>query len=266
MCAAREVGNELLQVETIKLFFNRRWWWTTLLVIAAVGVAIRLGVWQMDRLEQRRAFNVETLRRLHAEPLKLNDGLPSGVDLETLKYRAVVVRGVYDPSQTLALKNQMWQQQTGIDLITPLIIEGRDEVVLINRGWLQQSEANPDRWARFELPSGVVEVRGWIRLTDVINGVDAKAASPDRTWFRMDVDQIQKGFTRRLMPIYIEQSPEPSWTTKPYRRALDRELDDGPHIGYAITWFTLAIFLSGGYWRYVLNYSTLPVQLARGVV
>jgi surfeit locus 1 family protein len=160
----------------------------------------------------------------------------------------------------------MWQQQTGIDLITPLIIEGRDEVVLINRGWLQQSEANPDRWARFELPGGGVEVRGWIRLTDMINGVDAKAASPDRTWFRMDVDQIQKGFTRRLMPIYIEQSPEPSWTTKPYRRALDRELDDGPHIGYAITWFTLAIFLSGGYWRYVLHYSTLPVQLARGVV
>jgi surfeit locus 1 family protein len=266
VCAAREVGNELLQVETIKLFFNRRWWWTTLLVIAAVGVAIRLGVWQMDRLEQRRAFNVETLRRLHAEPLKLNDGLPSGVDLETLKYRAVVARGVYDPSQTLALKNQMWQQQTGIDLITPLIIEGRDEVVLINRGWLQQSEANPDRWARFELPSGVVEVRGWIRLTDVINGVDAKAASPERTWFRMDIDQIQKGFTRRLMPIYIEQSPEPSWTTKPYRRALDRGLDDGPHIGYAITWFTLAIFLSAGYWRYVLHYSALPVQMARGVV
>ncbi|MBI5713386.1 MAG: SURF1 family protein [Chloroflexi bacterium] len=253
-------------MDTLKLFFNRRWWWTTLLVIAAVGVAIRLGIWQVDRLGQRRAFNAETLQRLHAEPLKLNDGLPSGVDFETLKYRAVVVRGVYDPSQTLALKNQMWQQQAGLDMITPLIIEGREEAVLINRGWLPQSETNLDRWAKFELPSGVVEVRGWIRLTDVINGVEAKAASPDRTWFRMDIDQIQKGFTRRLMPIYIEQSPEKSWTTMPYRRALDEGLDDGPHIGYAITWFTLAIFLSAGYWRYVIHYSTPRLRAAQGVI
>jgi len=249
-------------VETIKLFFSRRWWWTTLLVIAAVGVAIRLGVWQLDRLEQRRAFNAEMSRRLNAEPLNLNAGLQSTTDLETLKYRAVVVRGTYDTSQTLALKNQMWQQQSGLDLITPLIVEGSDEVVLINRGWLPQSESNPDRWAKFELPGGVVEVRGWIRLTDAIQGVDAKAASPDRTWFRMDMDQIQKGFTRRLMPIYIEQSPQPSWTVMPYRRALAGGLNDGPHVGYAITWFTLAIFLSAGYWRYVLHYSAPPMRYA----
>ncbi len=39
-----------------QLFFSRRWWWTTLLVIAGAAVCVRLGIWQLDRLHQRRTF------------------------------------------------------------------------------------------------------------------------------------------------------------------------------------------------------------------
>ena len=34
-----------------------RWIVTTLLVVAAVALMLRLGLWQLDRLEQRRALN-----------------------------------------------------------------------------------------------------------------------------------------------------------------------------------------------------------------
>ena len=40
----------------LQLFFSRRWWWTTLLVLAAIGVTIRLGFWQVDRYRQNTAF------------------------------------------------------------------------------------------------------------------------------------------------------------------------------------------------------------------
>ena len=36
---------------------SRQWWKTTLLVLAAVLVMVRLGIWQLDRLAQRKAFN-----------------------------------------------------------------------------------------------------------------------------------------------------------------------------------------------------------------
>ena len=41
----------------IRKMFSRKWILATLLVLAAMGVMIRLGIWQLDRLEKRRAFN-----------------------------------------------------------------------------------------------------------------------------------------------------------------------------------------------------------------
>jgi len=36
-------------------------------------------------------------------------------------------------------------------------------------------------------------------------------------------------------------------TDLPYRSAPDLELTEGPHMGYAIQWFTFAVLLLGGY-------------------
>jgi hypothetical protein len=38
-------------------FLRPRWILTTLLVIAALAVLVRLGIWQLDRLQERRIFN-----------------------------------------------------------------------------------------------------------------------------------------------------------------------------------------------------------------
>ena len=43
----------------MRKIFSRKWWFATLLVIAGTLVLIRLGIWQLDRLEQRRAFNMQ---------------------------------------------------------------------------------------------------------------------------------------------------------------------------------------------------------------
>ena len=37
--------------------FSRRWIPATILVIVGMMITARLGIWQLDRLEQRRAFN-----------------------------------------------------------------------------------------------------------------------------------------------------------------------------------------------------------------
>ena len=41
----------------LRRMFSRKWLLTTILVIAAMAVMARLGIWQLDRLHQRRAFN-----------------------------------------------------------------------------------------------------------------------------------------------------------------------------------------------------------------
>lgn len=48
--------------------FSRGWFLATLLVFVGTAVCVRLGIWQLDRLEQRRAFNVQ-VKSMRAETM-----------------------------------------------------------------------------------------------------------------------------------------------------------------------------------------------------
>ena len=43
-----------------------------------------------------------------------------------------------------------------------------------------------------------------------------------------------------LLPVYIQEAPEPAWQGPPYRSQPTLDLTEGPHMGYAIQWFTFA--------------------------
>ncbi|NJC94824.1 MAG: SURF1 family protein, partial [Anaerolineae bacterium] len=69
--------------------FSRKWWLTTLLVLLGTALCVRLGIWQLDRLDQRRAFNAQfgSMRALH--PLALDaEGFDS---VDTMEWRSVQV-------------------------------------------------------------------------------------------------------------------------------------------------------------------------------
>jgi surfeit locus 1 family protein len=113
--------------------FSRRWLLATLLVAAAMAVMVRLGIWQLDRLEQRREFNARVLAQINQPALVLK-GPALQADLASMEYRPVVVEGEYDFSQQVALRNQVWENQAGVHLLTPLRIAGTEQSVLVNRG------------------------------------------------------------------------------------------------------------------------------------
>ncbi len=64
----------------LKKMFSRAWLFATLLVFAGTVVCIRLGIWQLDRLEQRRAFNVQVESMQAADALNLNQNVPADGD------------------------------------------------------------------------------------------------------------------------------------------------------------------------------------------
>jgi surfeit locus 1 family protein len=59
----------------LKRLFSREWFLTTLLVLLGTALCIRLGIWQLDRLEQRRAFNAHIESMRASKPLLLPDDL-----------------------------------------------------------------------------------------------------------------------------------------------------------------------------------------------
>lgn len=107
----------------LKAIFSRRWIVATMLVIVGMAVMMRLGVWQLDRLAQRRAANAVLTAVLASEPLTLADmSLPT--DPSGLKDRQVMANGAFDLERQVVLLVQNWNGRAGVHLITPFLIAG----------------------------------------------------------------------------------------------------------------------------------------------
>ena len=245
------------------ILVSRRWFLTTLLAIVAVGVLIRLGIWQLDRLAQRREFNARVIAQQKADPFAL-DSQSVGADLLSMEYRAVVVTGKYDPAQQVVLRNQVWQAQPGVHLLTPLVISGTDRAVLVDRGWIPSEEAAPDKRSKYDEP-GIITVRGVLRRPQTkpdFGGVPDPLLAPGQTrldaWNIINLERISQQVSVPLLLAYIQQSPGSTQSAPPYRSEPQLDLSEGSHFSYALQWFTFAAILAIGYPVYVRRHVGQP--------
>jgi surfeit locus 1 family protein len=229
--------------------FSRRWWFATLLVIAGTLVLIRLGIWQLDRLEQRLAFNAQVTAARSQSVLDLNQDQP--VDVSAMEWRPVQVTGKYDFENQIAIRNQYYGEQYGFHLLTPLLSQGT--AVLVDRGWIPaEGNPTPADWHKYD-EAGVVTVIGQIRLGSgkpAIGGVaDALPADGSKLalWNNADVAQVAKQLPYPLLPVYIQVNADATDTDPPIPFQPELELTEGPHFGYALQWFTFATLLFVGY-------------------
>jgi surfeit locus 1 family protein len=239
-------------MNVIARMFSRRWLMATILVLAGVALCVRLGFWQLDRLEKRRAFNARVLAQIDQPPLELS-GQALDEDLFNMEYRPVKVSGSYDFGQEIAIINQSYGNEWGVHLVTPLVIAGTDEAILVDRGWIPHQDYQSGNWSKYAEP-GVVEVEGVLRRPQSraeIGGRTDPTPAPGEArraaWNFVNIEQINKQVTHPLLGAYIQQAPDPAWTGLPYRTQPEIEITEGPHMSYALQWFTFAALLGIGY-------------------
>nr|BAL54379.1 hypothetical conserved protein [uncultured Chloroflexota bacterium] len=236
------------------LLFSRRWFLTTLLVLLGTAVCVRLGIWQLDRLAQRRAFNAHVQQMRSLPPLDLNQtGELSGIG--DMEYRAAIARGRYDYQAQVALRNQYHEGQYGYHLLTPLLLEGQT-AILVDRGWIPaEGNTTPADWRKYDEPDEIVTVRGILRVGLPQRSVE-NAPGPLNFWTFVDLEKLGKQLPYPILPVYLQLAPQEGGTIPPipYQPTLD--LTEGPHLGYAIQWFTFASILFFGYPFYVKRQET----------
>ena len=238
-------------MKIFRAMFSRRWIVATLLVLVGGVVCVRLGIWQLDRLEQRRAFNAHVEAMWAAEPITLNG--QSADDLTTVEYRAVIVSGTYDFENQVALRNRYFQDVYGYHLLTPLVLED-GSAVLVDRGWIPADGNDvPGDWRKYDQP-GLVTIQGQIRLGQAkpdLGGVPDPTLTPGQTrldfWNIVNLERIQNQFPYPLLKVFIQPDVDPSDIEPPVPSQPEIELTEGSHLGYAIQWFTYATILVLGY-------------------
>lgn len=183
--------------------------------ILVATVCVLLGRWQLNRLTQRRARNSVLAARLALPPLTVR----RDIGADSARQRRVVTQGVYDFSAERTWPGRSFQGTPGVALITPLrLADG--SVVLVDRGWVPSPDAFHVDHALYREPD-----------TATVTGI---ALIPPRG--RGDVDVA--GF----LPFVIQlETPEPPPNRGLPRRWPPPAFDDGPHLSYAIQWFSFAL-------------------------
>jgi cytochrome oxidase assembly protein ShyY1 len=204
------------------------------LIVAAV--CVRLGFWQMHRLQGREQINAMLAER-GAQPARDIEG----ADPASLPYAHVTATGNYDPAHEVILSGRTFNETPGNHVLTPLVL-GDGTAVLVDRGWVPLDVATPPVTGLAAAPSGTVRVEGLALSPDAIS---EPAASPAPS-ITTRIDLGISGLPYRLLPVYVllasQQPPQASPTA-----VSPPGFDNGPHLSYMLQWFTFAtIAIVGG--------------------
>jgi surfeit locus 1 family protein len=226
---------------------SRRQWVLLVAAVVVAAVCVRLGIWQLDRLEGRRAFNQAVTEGLARPSVPIDVAIgEAGGDASRLSYRPVVVTGRYDAAHEVILYGRAQNGRPGNHVLTPLLTGG-DQAVLVDRGWVPFEDDVPPLGGPLAPPAGEVLVDGVLRPPDAATG-PADVASPVLTVKAIDLAALDAQIPSSLLPLYLQltaqEPPQPSGL--PAAAPLP-ELSEGPHLGYAIQWFAFAVTALVGY-------------------
>lgn len=244
-----------------------RWIIGSLVAIFVALACVRLGFWQLDRMDQRRAYNLLVSSRMQERPVLLTELLASagegegeGADPAALAYRRVIATGSYDLDAEFLLFGRPLDEQPGNHVFTPLVLQATDEdegmsgerqAVIVRRGWVP-FELDTPPVPEATPPEGDVTVSGVLMPTDT--GDARPLLEEDGTLVRVsqvNISQIDAALSRRsdatLVPLslwLLAQDPPPGDLP---RLAPLPMLEEGPHLSYAVQWFIFAAIALGGW-------------------
>jgi surfeit locus 1 family protein len=233
----------------------------SVLVLIVAATCVRLGFWQLDRLHQKRERNTRLQERMASPPVALTS-IPH--DSTGWLERTVQLSGVLDHDRSIVLPGRAFRGTPGVHVLTPLLLEGG--AILVDRGWLPAADgATVDLDAIVPPPAlaatGVVlpfpgEEPGARRFEAPEPQNRASAGGFRRVWFELDPTAMRNQFPYPLAPFEVQLLPADGTPTYPVRMEMP-PLDEGPHLGYAIQWFSFATIAVGGWIAMVLKSGTV---------
>lgn len=207
--------------------------------VLAAALCVRLGVWQLDRLSQRRALNEVIVSQTAKPPIPLDaeavrTALAAGAD--DLRFRAVTLAGRFDFERELVVIGRSDHGRPGVHVVTPLLIDD-STAVLVERGFLPAADA------RTVDAAGAAEPRD-AEVAGVLLQAQARPVAVEgRVSWPLHVVSPDPGAVAALypyavLPLVLRRTSVPDGTA--FRTVALPEQSEGPHLSYALQWFGFA--------------------------
>ena len=212
-------------------------WPLWLFTLGFLPVLISLGFWQLDRAEEKRAFD----RQLTAAREQPSVPLSSLASPAEAAWRAVTLQGSFDPQRIWLLDNRIRGGVAGVEVLQLLHLAGGGDPVLINRGWLAWTD-------RSQLPPVSTPAQPEFLYAELLPPVesgftlgDNDASGWPRLISRIELDAMatQAGLTAEPLLLRLREPGPASFT-------LDwpgQPTSASKHTGYAVQWCAMAVAL-----------------------
>lgn len=212
----------------------------TAIALPALVTLLALGTWQLERLAWKTELIAHRQSQLAVPPMPLA-AVPAGHPGATagLEFRRVRARGVFLHEREIHLAATR-RGKPGFRVITPLRRTG-GATLLVDRGWVPAAAREPARRALGQV-QGEVEVEGVVR-----GGGRPGWFTPDNDpaanyWFWRDLPAMAAAAGVEAPAIVLEAG----LAANPGGLPIGSEITADPpnnHLGYAVTWFSLAAAL-----------------------
>ena len=240
-----------------------RRWLVLLATVVVVGVALRLGVWQLQRAAQKEALQASLDARGPLPPLPQAELARTPADAAAQHYRRTVLKGRWLAVATVYLDNRQMAGRPGFFVVTPLVWAGG--AVAVQRGWVARDNDVRTRLPALDTPAGEVEVHGRIAPPPArLYEFSGTALGPIRQNLVLADYARDTGIT--LLPLSVLQDDTPGAAPDGLSRRWPRPVADvQKHYGYAFQWFALAALTAGlhVWFRIVLPYRRRALRPAR---
>ena len=212
-------------------------WPLTILVLASLAVLVTLGTWQVQRLQWKLDLIERVEAGLEAEPVPLP---PGETAIRELDHRPVIATGTLRHDRAFAKGSEQQGGIPGARLLVPLE-RAAGVPIVVDLGWIPEPVGE-----RFGLlPEPIETLTGTLYLDHPATRPPFRPENePEaRRWFWLDTEALRAwtgmpdlaSATLVRRPDGIERAPP---IADPPAMTLSND-----HLGYALTWYGLALGL-----------------------
>lgn len=214
-------------------------WKLTLFTAVLLPLLIALGMWQLDREQQKIELQRRYELRLQQEPLGLDRVDWRNNDLAWLRVEA---SGYFEPRKQFLLDNKIYDSQVGYEVITPFYTDYG--TILINRGWIAQGPSRQILPA-IPTPEGRQQINAYVYAPDGELMMLAEDNLDNSNWpklvQRIDLEKMSDALEDSLLPLSARLEQGAPGLLQYNWQAINTRPET--HRGYAIQWFIMALVL-----------------------
>ena len=221
-------------------------------VVSISGIVLMLGLsgWQLQRLEWKRDL-MSRAYEAQRQPETLLDLRQTDTSLTALEFRPARVVGEFIPNKEYHLGGRYLNGKQGYSIVAPMVPAGSDAsgpVIMVERGWVPIANKAADTRADSAAPTTETTVHGVVRMPPKPNTFTPDNHPEKNFWFWPDLAKFSEDLGRPVAPVLLLQTDahaDPKHLPVVAKEGIPAFMND--HLGYAITWFLLAVGISGMY-------------------